>query len=125
MVSRGRLLLILLTSCVLFLVIRIRASESNDVALGLVQFETVVVDDHGGHHRQNVVVRVTSEKDRVQSFGISNEAGLVFMPLPTGRYTFDALSQTGHPLKMKRPEDERWFDVREGQDTDVGVGFKE
>ena len=70
------------------------------------------------------MVRVTNQSEKVQSFGLSNEVGVLGMPLPPGKYCYDAFSQTGHRLKMNRPAPEKCFDVREGKVVEVGVGFK-
>jgi hypothetical protein len=95
-----------------------------DIALGFVHFETIAVGDTGeGHHRPDIVVRTTNQTSRIQTFGISNEAGVLIEPLPPGRYCYEAFSATGRHLKMKRPAAERCFDVEAGKDGEVGVEF--
>jgi hypothetical protein len=101
------------------------ASDSKDIPLGLVQFETLATTDNGGTHSPYIVVRVTSQANKVQSFGISNEAGTLVAPLPPGEYCYDAFSKTGHHLRMNRPPSERCFSVKEGQVVEVGVGFRQ
>jgi hypothetical protein len=71
-----------------------------------------------------VVVRAIHKTDKIESFGLSNEAGVLGMPLPPGEYCYDAFSKTGHHLDMNRPESERCFNVEENQVTEVGVGLK-
>ncbi len=102
------------------------AEPTRDLALGMVQFETVVVaDGGGGHHRSGVVVQTTERKNKTQSFGISNEAGVVVMPLPQGEYCYDAFSRSGQHLELERPASERCFSVKKGQNVEVGVGFRQ
>jgi hypothetical protein len=100
------------------------ASDLSDIALGLAQFETLTVTENVGKHSPYIVVRVTNQRDKVQSFGLSNEAGVLGMPLPPGKYCYEAFSQSGHHLKMNRPEPERCFEVKKGEVVEVGVGFK-
>jgi hypothetical protein len=120
MLTFNRLLFIAFLSSSLLLATEQRAIDSKDITLGLVQFETYNEVAHSPY----MVVRVTSQADRVQSFGISNEAGVLGMPLPPGKYCYDAFSQAGHHLRMKRPPSERCFSVKKGQVVEVGVEFK-
>ena len=97
-----------------------------DILLGFVHIETIAVGDSGeGHHKSGIVVRLTSRENKVESFGISNEAGVLIAPLPPGQYCYDAFSDAGRHLKMNRPAVERCFEVQAGKDVEVGVGFKE
>ena len=97
-----------------------------DISLGFVNIETIAIGDSGeGHHQSGIVVRLTSRANRVESFGISNEAGVLIAPLPPGRYCYEAFSDAGRHLKMNRPAVERCFEVQAGEDVEVGVGFKE
>jgi hypothetical protein len=89
-----------------------------------VQFETLRVSEAGGKHLPFVVVRVTKKTNDVQSFGISNEAGVLGMPLPPGEYCYDAFSRTGNSLQMNRLPSERCFALKAGQTEEVGVGVK-
>lgn len=99
-------------------------SESSDIALGLAQLETITIAGGGGTHAPYIVVRVTNQGDKVQSFGLSNDAGVVEMPLPPGKYCYEAFSRTGHRLQMKRPPPERCFDIKAEQFLEIGVEFK-
>ena len=101
--TSSRLLFIaFLSSCVLFTSGQ-SASDFSDIALGFAQFETVIVTADGGKHSPFVVVRVTNQSDMVRSFGLSNEAGVLGMPLPPGNYCYEAFSRTGRHLDMNRP----------------------
>jgi hypothetical protein len=71
-----------------------------------------------------VVVRVTNKANDVRSFGISNEAGVLGMPLPPGQYCYDAFSRSGKSFQMNRPPAERCFAVQAGQTEEVGVAVK-
>jgi hypothetical protein len=99
-------------------------STASDIPLGLVQFETVTVAANGGTHLPYIVVRVTNQTNRIESFGLSNEAGVLEMPVPPGRYCYEAFSQAGHHLVMNRPKAERCFSVKKEQTVEVGVGLK-
>jgi hypothetical protein len=97
-----------------------------DIVLGFVHFETIAVaDTREGYHKPDVVVRTTNRKNKMQSLGISNEAGVLIQPLPPGKYCYDAFSATGRHLTMKRPPAERCFDVEAGKDVEVGVEYKQ
>jgi len=97
-----------------------------EIALGFVHFETIAVGDtREGYHKPDIVVRVTNRVNKLQSFGISNEAGVLIEPLPPGKYCYEAFSATGHHLKMTRPAAERCFDIQAGKDIDVGVEYEQ
>jgi hypothetical protein len=100
-------------------------SGPEDIKLGLIQFETMTVTDMGGTHSPFVVVRVTDQSSKVQSFGLSNDAGYLGMPLPPGNYCYDAFSKTGQHLRMNREPSERCFSVKEGEFVNVGVGYRQ
>ena len=100
-------------------------AHQGDIRLGFVHFETIAVSDSEGLHKPDIVVRVASRTTKMQSFGISNEAGVLILPLPPGGYCYEAFSATGRRLKMKRPPVERCFDVGTGKDIEVGVEFKQ
>ena len=98
----------------------------SDIVLGFVHIETIAVGDRGeGHHKSGIVVRMTNGRTKVESFGISNEAGVLIEPVPPGEYCYEAFSDTGRHLKMNRPAVERCFEVQAGKDVEVGVGFKQ
>jgi hypothetical protein len=120
MLTCNRLLFIAFLSSSLLFATAPPALDSKDISLGLVQFETY---DEAGHSPY-MVVRVIRQTDRVQSFGISNEAGVLDMPLPPGKYCYDAFSQAGRHLYMRRPPLERCFSVKKDQVVEVGVEFK-
>lgn len=100
------------------------ASDSSDIPLGMAQFETVAVAENGGNHSPYIVVKVTNQTNQIESFGLSNEAGVLGMPLPPGKYCYEAFSKAGRHLDMNRPQADRCFDVKKGQTVEVGVGFK-
>ena len=99
--------------------------ERPDIQLGFVQFETLRVSEAGGKHLPFVVTRVTNKANNVENFGISNEAGVLGMPLPPGQYCYDAFSRNGNSFKMNRPPSERCFAVQADQTEEVGVGVRQ
>jgi hypothetical protein len=125
MLNFNRLLSIVFLSNALLLSAGQVADGPDDIKLGLVQFETLSVTDKGGTHSPFIAVRVLNQNNKVQSFGLSNEAGFLGMPLPPGDYCFDAFSKGGHALRMNRQPSDRCFSVKEGQFIEVGVGFRE
>jgi hypothetical protein len=125
MLTFNRLLSIAFLSSALLLSAEPTADGPGDIKLGLVQFETLTVTDNGGSHSSFIVVRVTDQSNKVQSFGLSNDAGQLGMPLPPGEYCYDAFSKTGQHLRMNRQPSERCFSVKEGQFEEVGVGFRQ
>lgn len=120
----NRLLFIASLSSVFLLAGQSKPFERGDLSLGFAQFETLTVTGSGGKHTPFIVVRASNKAGKIQSFGLSNEAGVLGMPLPPGEYCYDAFSQAGHHLEMNRPESERCFEVKQDQVTEVGVGLK-
>jgi hypothetical protein len=102
-----------------------RPGSSQNLALGMVNIQTVAVGGGESHLKSGVVVRLTSRVTKVQSYALSNAAGIVVVPLPPGSYCYDAFSQAGQPLQMKRPSRERCFSVKKGQVAEVGVEFND
>jgi hypothetical protein len=102
---------------------RVTGKPEGDISLGLANFQTVSVGPNGSHMSPYVIVRVESRSTNLQSFGLSNEAGVVGMPLPPGEYCYAAFSKEGRYLKMKRPRSERCFGVAKDQVVEVGVEF--
>jgi hypothetical protein len=95
-----------------------------DVVIVFAHLETIAIGVSGeGHHKPDIVVRMTNRSNKIDSFGVSNEAGVLIAPLPPGRYCYEAFDATGHHLKMKRPAAERCFEVEGGKDVEVGVEF--
>ncbi len=90
--------------------------------LGLVNALVVFAGEGGRSHAVGIVVRVIGQSGTVQSFGISNEAGVVVMPLPPGRYCHDAFSMSGTPLESAQEDAARCFEVK--RDTVVTIGVE-
>jgi hypothetical protein len=115
---------IVLVSSVILAVPQPQAVVAKDLDLGTV----FMVSSTGAPDRgraeiiSDVVVRVTDSKS-VQSFGITNETGVLAMPLPPGRYCWDAFSKTGKALRMNRPPEDRCFQVRRNEIREVGIGL--
>ena|ERR1043166_3567314 len=101
-----------------------RPGSWQNLALGMVNIQTVAVSDGESHLKSGVVVRLTSSAEKVRSYALSNEAGIAVVPLPVGTYCYDAFSQSGQPLQMKRASPDRCFAVKKGQISNVGVEFK-
>jgi hypothetical protein len=90
----------------------------------MVNIQTVAVSGGKSHLKSGIVVRLTSRSTKVQSYALSNADGIVVVPLPPGDYCYDAFSQSGQSLQMKRAAQDRCFSVREGRVSEVGVEFK-
>jgi hypothetical protein len=114
-----------LSSAVLLAAIEPATAQSKALSLGLVNAQTVVVTNSGDSQMKGgIVVRFTSTTNQVQSFGISNEAGILVSPLPAGRYCYDAFSSSGARLQMKRQAAQRCFVLKRGEDLTIGVEFR-
>lgn len=101
-------------------------SDAKDVNLAIVNVQTVVLLPSGEYRMSPyIVVKVTDEKARIQSFGLSGEIGILLLPLPPGRYCYDAFSRSGRALKMVRPRAERCFMATQEPETTIGVGYYE
>jgi hypothetical protein len=111
-----------LSSALLLAAVEPANAQSKTVSLGLINAQTVAVTDSGGSQMKGgIVVRFTSTTNQVQSFGISNEAGILVTPLPVGRYCYDAFSSTGVRLQTKRQAADRCFVLKKGEDLTIGV----
>jgi len=96
---------------------------TNDLQLGTAFMSSVSGPVDGpGEIITGVVVRVSDSKD-VQSFGITNDAGVLEMPLPPGRYCWDAFSGKGQSLRMNRQASDRCFTIRPNRLTEVTIGL--
>jgi len=77
--------------------------------------------------RPNIIVQVIPKKGTGESFILSNEVGVGFMPLPIGKYCYKAYDMNGHMLKLD-PRQRSCFSVRKEQlDAEgmIGVAFTE
>lgn len=101
-----------------------KPGASHNLALGMVNVQTVAVSGGESHLKSGVIVRLTSRETKVQSYVLSNAAGIAVVPLPPGSYCYDAFAQTGEPLEMKRASRERCFSVKKDQVVELGVEFK-
>lgn len=116
--------IVLLSSLILALLRSQVGATAKDLELGTVFMvsKTGAPDRGRAEVITDIVVRVTDSKT-VQSFGITNEAGVLAMPLPAGRYCWDAFSKTGKALRMNRPPQDRCFQVRRNEIREVGIGL--
>jgi hypothetical protein len=96
------------------------------VALGLVSLELRPVgrDVLPSKVGAGIVVRITGESNSVQSWGISNEAGIVIMPLPPGDYCYALYTRAGIPLQLERRGFSPCLTVVETQVTQVGLEYR-
>lgn len=95
-------------------------TKAPDLELGLVQFSSATVfDGKTSHTVPGIVLVVKGKNNGVQSFGITNEAGVLAMPLPPGDYSLAAYTEKGKYVKIERPE--LIFHVSKNQLTEVGI----
>ena len=115
--------IVLLSSAILALSQAQAGTTTKDLELGTAfMVSTTGPSDGPGAIRTDVVVRVTDSKS-VQSFGITNEAGVLEMPLPPGRYCWDAFSPAGKAFRMNRQPQDRCFQVRRNEIREVAIGL--
>lgn len=96
-----------------------------DIEFGAAYFQVVAVDADGiSTLAPGIVVRITGQKNKVQSYAVSNEAGLIYyMPLPPGRYCYEAFTKTGKSLRMVRKPPKRCFSLGKDSEVNIGVEF--
>jgi hypothetical protein len=97
--------------------------EVDHIDLGFVNVETVTAADRPGgvqHMTSGIVVRIFDKSERREAFAISNEAGIVVVPLRPGEYCLEAFSHTGARLKLD-PEQSACLSIRAGEVTTAGV----
>lgn len=64
------------------------------------------------------------QRNNIQSFGLSNEGGIIVMPLPPGRYCYDAFTDKGKSLEMVHNPSERCFSLKKDSVETIGVEFR-
>jgi hypothetical protein len=97
-------------------------TKSKSIQLGFASIEVLYINAAGeSHHMPNAVIRISGQQNRVQSYGVSNEAGLIIMPLPPGKYCYDAFSAKGEYLPMRRKGSERCFTVENDDARTIGI----
>jgi len=97
---------------------------NSGLTFGWLNIQTVVVSADGDSHMSpGIIVRISSQDNNVQSFGFSNEAGVLIMPLPPGNYCYDAYSQNGATLQLRRQGDSRCFVMKKDGVTEVGIEY--
>jgi hypothetical protein len=98
--------------------------QTRDIPLGLVLLQTVGVDQDGSSKMSpGIIVRFISKVTKAEIFAITNEVGFAEVPLRPGIYCYDAFSNKGKGLAMKRPASERCFEVKPFEDAEIGVEF--
>lgn len=123
--SRVRISIAFLTSLAVPVAGDARAG-TKDVDITIVNVQTAAVSFAGEYRMSpHVVVRVINGKDGIRSFGLSSEAGILLLPLPPGRYCYDAFSPRGRALRMVRPSAERCFTATRDGETTIGVSYYE
>jgi hypothetical protein len=100
----------------------LESQSTRNLSLGYANIQTVTVTKDGKSTiRPEIVVSVSDEQSKVRSFGTTNETGILVMPLPVGRYCYDAFSDTGKALTMVRKPADRCFSVKRDEIVNVGV----
>ena len=113
------LIMLLLNSNLFSLEIRPLADETR---FGFASIEVLAIDDSGSWiHLRNIVIRISDKKHSVRSYGLSNEMGLVVMPLPPGKYCYDAFSSTGEVLQTRRKGSEKCFSILKSKAEAVNI----
>jgi hypothetical protein len=101
------------------------SEKTNPMKLGFVNCQTSQMPKVAGEREQmapGVVVRFTNKAGTRESFGVSNQIGVVVVPLRPGEYCYEAYNHKGQPLNLD-PEQDRCFEVEEGKYVTVGVGL--
>lgn len=119
------LIITLLNSNAIGLPLKDKTIAQEDIELGSAYIQVVAVDANSKSTlASDVVVRIIGEKNKVESYAISNEAGLIYyMPLPPGRYCYDAFTKNGKALRMVRKPSERCFSLDKDSEVNIGVEF--
>ena len=103
----------------------ISAAQPARISIGFVALQTVAVAaDGSGKMSGGVIVRFVNSKTRGESLVLTGTEGFELAPLRPGNYCYDAFSQKGAPLTLKRPTTERCFSVRADETVEVGVEFR-
>jgi hypothetical protein len=101
------------------------ASDSKNLDFGMANIEAVAVDINGKSTiAPDIIIRITAKGTRVESYGMSDEGGMILMPLPPGRYCYEAYSERGRPLKMIRKPSDRCFTLKKNSELTIGVEFE-
>jgi hypothetical protein len=114
-----------LNSTILLVATVCQAQPPARISVGLVSLQTVAIaTDGSGKMFGGVIVRLVNSETKAESFVLSNTEGIDVVPVRPGTYCYDAFSQKGEPLTLKRPARERCFSVRADEVVEVGVEFR-
>ena len=98
------------------------APTTEYIQLGFASIEVVAVKSNGeSQHKAGIVVKISGTTNNVQSYGLSIDPGLIVMPLPPGKYYYDAFSNDGEKLQLRRESSKRYFSINKGETTIVGI----
>jgi hypothetical protein len=95
------------------------ATRTDDLELGYANIQTVVTSPAGPAELAGRVVVRISDSRNVQSFGATDEVGGLIMPLPVGRYCYEAFTAVGKALRLVRQPSERCFPISRGKTIDT------
>ena len=111
-------------SIAVLLLVSLCVGQGREISLGTVLLQTVGIDKTGSAKMApGIVVRLVNKVTNAETFAITGETGFVEVPLRPGSYCYDAYSDKGKGLTMKRAAEGRCFDVKALEDIEVGVEF--
>ena len=99
------------------------AERPQPINIGYAIVQTVAapaVQGDSEHFVPRVFVRMYNLKEGRESFGVSNQDGMLMVPLRPGSYCFEAFNRKGMPLELTSSQ-KRCFELTADRDVDVGV----
>ena len=117
---RNRMALSVATMCLMCSGV---AGERQQISLGFANIETAIAAKRPGdpqHMTSGIVVRIVGKSAERETFAISNEAGIVVVPLRPGEYCFEAYNHKGLRLDLETKQS-HCFSIRAGDTLTVGV----
>jgi hypothetical protein len=113
-----------LSSGVVLLLAGFCMGQEREISFGMVLLQTVRIEKTGSAKMTpGIVVRFVNKATSVETFAITGETGFAEVPLRPGIYCYDAYSDKGKGLTMKRAAADRCFEVKASEDLEVGVEF--
>lgn len=116
--------IILLSSNATFSLTEQETLAPKNIDLGQANIEVVSIDTNNKRAMApGIVIRIVGKKNNVESFGLSNEGGMILMPLPPGDYCYEAFTYEGKGLPLVRKGSRRCFSIEKDLEKTIGIEF--
>lgn len=118
------LTIILLSSNASLFCVEEQETTQRSIEFGIADIQVgAVLDDGKSTITPNIIVKITGQNNHVLSYGMTDVAGTIAMPLPPGRYCYELYSENGEAIQTRRKDKRRCFDIEKDAIEMVGIDF--